>query len=78
MRKDDLIIALEQHLHANASRLSGVPALKDYWNRIASPVKKEAEAVVSNFKDSPSKSVKRGRRATSEVEYVQFYLVCAH
>jgi len=28
MRKDDLIGALEQHLHANATRLSHVPELK--------------------------------------------------
>jgi hypothetical protein len=81
MRKDDLIIALEQHLHSNASSLQSYPELKDYWNRVASPLKKEAEAVTSLFKDSPSKSAVRRaksparakspvRRALSEIEYV--------
>ena len=62
------IIALEQHLHSHASSLQKVPELKDYWNRIVSPVKKESEAFASSFNDSPAKAVKRGRRATSEAE----------
>jgi hypothetical protein len=73
MRKDDLIIALEQHLHTNASSLQSYPDLKDYWNRIASPLKKEAEAILSDFKESPAKSAVRRakspvRRTVSEIE----------
>lgn len=44
--KSDLEVALEEHLRANESRLSGDPALEPFYRRIGalSPIKRESGA----------------------------------
>lgn len=77
MRKEEIIVALAQHLHANASTLSKQPAFQDYFNRVRSPIKRESEAVASSSFENVARSVKaRGRRISkmmsSEPEWVFF------
>jgi hypothetical protein len=51
--KDDLVLALEEHLAANESTFAKQPAFSDFYGRSASPVKRErsspaaSEAIVA-------------------------------
>lgn len=41
MLKDDLVVALEEHLHANESIYAKQPDFSDFYGRSGSPVKRE-------------------------------------
>lgn len=62
MRKDEILVVLQQHLQANASSLSKNPTFHDYFNRMSSPVKKEPETIASDISDDVPNTVRsRGR-----------------
>jgi hypothetical protein len=60
MRKSELEVALDHHLHANQTRYNDAPSLGDYYKRLspASPTKKMATMVKT---EAPEKKPVRRR-----------------
>jgi len=72
--KDDLVAALDDHLRANAPKLSSKSSFNEFYQRTSSPTKRETKVPLPGAEDAEPKPRKRRQtKVKEEIEnlYVQ-------